>query len=127
MISRSSSTHTTTTKVFLEVTNGPYYQPSMDTYIIECRTDLEDVPGAVLCTVRFNLLQSHLRHELIFVNVEKLGRLNWMRARNIMKAISGDVVGLPFANERVIFEQILSFGFVMGSLKAEKTAGLVAL
>lgn len=60
----------------------------MDAYIIEGRPDLEAAPGANLRTVRFNPLQSHLRHELILVDVKKLGRLNWMRARNIMKAIS---------------------------------------
>lgn len=77
------------------------------------------------CTVRFHPLQGHLRHELILVGFKELGRLNRMRARNIMKAISGDVVGLSFPDERVVFEQILSFGFILRSLEAEKTASLI--
>lgn len=50
-----------------------------------------------------------------------------MRACNVMKAIGGDAIGLSFPDERVVFEQILSFGFILGSLEAEKTAGLIAL
>jgi hypothetical protein len=59
-----------------------------------------------------SLLVRILREKLFSIRLEEPTRLHRVASRDVMKGQGGDVVGLAFANQRVVLEEKFFFGLV---------------
>jgi hypothetical protein len=65
-----------------------------------------------------------LGKEALSVHLEELGRLHRVGSCDIVKGHGRDVVGLPFANQRVVLEKILLFGLIAARLSVKDSSSL---
>ena len=61
-----------------------------------------------------------MRDQLLLMFLEELGWFQRVDTRNVVKCRGGDVVRLPFADERVVFKKILHLRGIKAGLGVEK-------
>jgi hypothetical protein len=66
------------------------------------------------------------RLELIRIDLEELNRFLWMLSGDIVKGEGGDVIGLSFADERVVFQEVFDFRGVGFGLRLQEGFGFVS-
>jgi hypothetical protein len=60
------------------------------------------------------------------INLEKLNRFLGLLSGDLVKGEGGDVVGLSFADEGVVFKKVFDFGGVGFGLRFEEGFGFVS-
>lgn len=60
------------------------------------------------------------------VRLEKVIRLRGMSPRHIMKGRRSDIVGLALADQAVVLQEVLLFGFVAFALRGQNPLGFAS-
>lgn len=100
----------------LAKSHGKYYIPSTIYIIALFPINLSLLPR--------RSLSLSPRQEFLRVHLEEIRRFLRMITRDVVEGSGGDVVGLAFADERVVFKQVLDFRLVAVGLRVEDFLGL---